>query len=424
MRGTSRAGTACTRSAGRCTLCPFDLKGLTTRGSAVPVIVGVRRGIWRRRTEQPSSRRQPTGTMVYLTRSGGVVVRGAWPGAERWWKRPSAAQASVQASMAHPRVSPNGRLLAVKSQLRARRRRSGPTSLSGEAVIQRLTFGGQNRFPSLVGRQPSSHVPVDARSRDLVAGDCWWPYRAADQSGRGRGTYPGVVVAGRHSSAVSRSAKPPRYTSVVADGEGRPQSNAFGDVSVDGSAQGGLLTRRPLGGIRVSSHRPAAARCRRIAVIFVEPFPSSRRETSSTKDVAGLPSAVVSGRQHASSMFQAPAGARVGAGDALGLPLGFGATVETAACTDSGAAVGGLSVDGICCRMDASSACLRASSTLRRLLGGPRPRDPRHPQLVRRTETPGAARSKESGIGNQDSGRYTSAIVSGRGLLPSTSVKP
>jgi len=216
------------------------------------------------------------------------------------------------------------------------------------------------------------------------------------------------VVARRHSSAFL-DPQSLSVHSVVADGEGR-QGRTIRRCVFDGSARGRLLTRWPLGGIRLVSierRRRAVAESRDLR----RTVPVQWRETSGTKKAAGLPPAVVSGRQEHCLCSWYRQVARVSAGQRwTSVRLRYDR--RTDARTDTGGAVGRFpwlrSAAGWAYRQ--SFVELRSGLT-RRI----RVRDSRRPQLVRRIETPGAAGVRRN---------QTSASVSGRGLLPSTSVNP
>jgi Tol biopolymer transport system component len=122
---------------------PFKLKTLTVRGAAVPAVAGVRRA-----ASGTNGAAQlavsATGTMAYIPGPAALATaRGLVIGDGRSDPVPLNLPSGFYA---HPRVSPDGRLLAVS-------RSEGSTSdvwtyeLSGKTVIQRLTFGGQSRLP-------------------------------------------------------------------------------------------------------------------------------------------------------------------------------------------------------------------------------------------------------------------------------------
>jgi serine/threonine protein kinase/Tol biopolymer transport system component len=124
---------------------PFDTRRLTVTGTAVPAIVGVRRSSPGQTTSDTHLAVSVTGTLVYVpgpaTTSAAlfVLVLGDGRGDPVPLKVPPAAYV-------HPRVSPDGRVLAVG-------RNDGQNTdiwmydLSGKTELRRLTFGGNNRFP-------------------------------------------------------------------------------------------------------------------------------------------------------------------------------------------------------------------------------------------------------------------------------------
>jgi Tol biopolymer transport system component len=122
----------------------FDADTLTVKGSAVPVVPGVRRvtGGTNGATQLTTS---ATGTMAYLPGPAAALAtsRGLVIGDGRGDAVPLKVPAAVYA---HPRVSPNGQMLAV-SRSEGRASDIWTYDLSPNAEIQRLTFGGQSRFP-------------------------------------------------------------------------------------------------------------------------------------------------------------------------------------------------------------------------------------------------------------------------------------
>ena len=107
MRGISQSGHLMYAVAGTVFAAPLDVETLTLTGPAVPVVVGVRRGGSGRLTAATQLAISDTGTLVYLpgpaTGSSALrnIVLEATP-----LKLPSA-------DYVHPRVSPDGRVLAV-----------------------------------------------------------------------------------------------------------------------------------------------------------------------------------------------------------------------------------------------------------------------------------------------------------------------
>jgi Tol biopolymer transport system component len=118
----------------------FDLETLTLTSPAVPVVVGVRRAAGGRATPAAHLAISDTGTLVYLpgpaTASFGLrnIVLESTP-----LKVPSAGYE-------HPRVSPDGSVLAV-GRTTGRESEIHMYDLSGQTEMRRLTFGGNNRFP-------------------------------------------------------------------------------------------------------------------------------------------------------------------------------------------------------------------------------------------------------------------------------------
>ena len=123
---------------------PFDLKTLTVRGTPVPVIVGIRRapGATNGAAQFAVS---GTGTMAYVTGPATALstARGLALSDGRSDPVPLKLPPGIYA---HPRVSPNGRMLAA-SRNEASASDVWVYDLSGSAAIQRVTFGGQGRLP-------------------------------------------------------------------------------------------------------------------------------------------------------------------------------------------------------------------------------------------------------------------------------------
>jgi eukaryotic-like serine/threonine-protein kinase len=123
---------------------PFDAATLTIKGPAVPAIVGVRRAVGGTSGGAHLAVSE-SGTLTYLPgpaaaySTGGTLVIGDG----RSDPTPLKVPAGVYA---HPRVSPDGRLLAV-SKSEAGSPDIWTYELSGGAEMQRLTFGGRSRFP-------------------------------------------------------------------------------------------------------------------------------------------------------------------------------------------------------------------------------------------------------------------------------------
>ena len=123
---------------------PFDVESLTVTGTPVPVVVGVRRTIGRA-TPARHLALSETGTLVYVP--GPATTSSTVASLVLGDSRGDSASLKIPAGeFAHPRVSPDGSVLAVM-------RSSGKESdisiydLSGKAEIRRLTFDGSSRFP-------------------------------------------------------------------------------------------------------------------------------------------------------------------------------------------------------------------------------------------------------------------------------------
>ena len=119
---------------------PLDVETLTLTGPAVPVVVGVRRGGSGRLTAVTQVAFSDTGTLVYLSgpATGSSALRNVVLEATPLKLR--------SADYVHPRVSPDGRVLAV-GQNTGRESDIWTYDLSEQTEIKKLTFGGNNRFP-------------------------------------------------------------------------------------------------------------------------------------------------------------------------------------------------------------------------------------------------------------------------------------
>jgi Tol biopolymer transport system component len=127
---------------------PFDVAKLAITGPAIAVIRGVRRatGGWSGLSQLTFS---DTGTLAYVPgpATPNTSTRGLVLGDGRGEPTPLNV---TPAAYVHPRVSPNGLVLAVG-------RNDGQSSdiwtyeLSGKTEIKRLTFEGNNRFPVWAG---------------------------------------------------------------------------------------------------------------------------------------------------------------------------------------------------------------------------------------------------------------------------------
>jgi Tol biopolymer transport system component len=131
---------------------PFDPASLTLTGAAGPVIVGVSRGAGGAAHVAVSG----TGTLAYVPGSPTTTFAETLPNASaRFYtyrvvlgdsRSDAAALAMPPAAYIQPRVSPDGRILAVG-------RNDGQQSdiwtydLAGKSELSRLTVGGHNRFP-------------------------------------------------------------------------------------------------------------------------------------------------------------------------------------------------------------------------------------------------------------------------------------
>ena len=129
---------------GRVLAVPFDAATLAIKGSPVPVVVGVRRTIGLV-TATAHFALSESGTLAYLPGSPTATptARGLAVGDGRGDVMPLKIAAG---DYDHPRVSPDGKALAVGRNDR-QQTDIWTYDLSGQTEIRRLTFGGNNRFP-------------------------------------------------------------------------------------------------------------------------------------------------------------------------------------------------------------------------------------------------------------------------------------
>ena len=145
----------------------FDAKRLEKKGTPVPVVVGVRRAS----TGQSASAQlavSSNGTVIYRPGPANIsaTVRGVVIGDDKGTSTPLKLPA---ANYAHPRVSPDGRVLAV-SRDEVTTSEIWTYDLSGKAEAKRLTFEGVNRFP--VWSADSRRVTFQSNRGGDVA--IWW----------------------------------------------------------------------------------------------------------------------------------------------------------------------------------------------------------------------------------------------------------
>jgi len=144
---------------------PFDPTTLTVSGTAVPILVGVRRAPGATNGAAQFSV-SAGGTMAYLTGPATSLstARGLLVSDRKGDPVPLKLPVGIYA---HPRVSPDGRLLAAS-------RTEGSTSdiwtydVSGKTPIQRVTFDGQSRFP--IWSSDSRRVTFQSTRDNAI----WW----------------------------------------------------------------------------------------------------------------------------------------------------------------------------------------------------------------------------------------------------------
>jgi WD40-like Beta Propeller Repeat len=161
---------------------PFDVRTLTLTGRAESVITGVRRAIGAQ-TGATQLAVSETGTLAYVPgpATTSLTARSIVLGDARGDVVPLKVPPAVYV---HPRISPDGRVLAVGQT-------NGPSSdiwtyeLAGQTEIKRLTFGGGSRFP--VWSADSRRVTFQSvRDGDRAI---WW--QPADGGTAERLTNPG-----------------------------------------------------------------------------------------------------------------------------------------------------------------------------------------------------------------------------------------
>jgi hypothetical protein len=122
----------------------FDVDTLTVTTPSVPVVVGVRRALGRG-TPARQLAISDTGTLLYSpgpatpSTAGNGVVLGDGRADPVLLKIP-------RSEYVHPRVSPDGRTLAV-ARVNGQESDIWTYQLSGQTEIRRLTFGGNSRYP-------------------------------------------------------------------------------------------------------------------------------------------------------------------------------------------------------------------------------------------------------------------------------------
>jgi Tol biopolymer transport system component len=122
---------------------PFEAASLTMKSTPVPVIVGVRRSLGRG-TPGRHLAISDTGTLVYVP--GPAAASGASSLVIGDGRGDPALLKVPLGDYAHPRVSPDGRTVAVV-RVNAQESDIWTYAVSGATEIRRLTFGGNDRFP-------------------------------------------------------------------------------------------------------------------------------------------------------------------------------------------------------------------------------------------------------------------------------------
>ena len=292
---------------------------------------------------------------------------------------------------AHPRVSPDGRLLAV-SRSDAGSPDIWTYELSGGAEMQRLTFGGRSRFP--IWSADSRRVTYQSiQDRGI-----WW--EAVDGGTPERLTTPleneehapeswspdgsRLLFAVRKGSVNSLwvLTMPDRKTMPV--GQIQSAESLSATFSPDGRWIAYASSERS-GGV-LSPNRG----------VFVEPFPPTGAKRQAPKRLLDYhPRWAPDGKRYLVRSRRGTT-ARPGSDQASAIDR-----LRHARRDDSRPASRDCSrlmcADTMCCRTDGSSVCHRTRGS-----GRVPARVPCGAQLVRGAETPGACKVKESGIGNQE----------------------
>jgi serine/threonine-protein kinase len=146
----------------------FDLARLAVEGSAVPIIEGVRRSFPGQPTSASHLDVSQTGTLAYI--AGPAKTSSAMYRLVIDDGHGDVVPLKVDpAAYVHPRVSPDGRLLAVGKN-------EGDDTdvwtyeLSEKSGLRRVTFGGNNRFP--IWSHDGRHITFQSgRERDQAL---WW----------------------------------------------------------------------------------------------------------------------------------------------------------------------------------------------------------------------------------------------------------
>jgi Tol biopolymer transport system component len=153
----------------------FEPDTLETRGTPVPVVVGVRRSA-NGQTGTAHMAISENGTLVYLTGPATVSADTRRLIVGNGQIEPEVLKVSP-GSYTHPRVSPDGKLLAVARSDGVGVSDIWTYDMSGTSEMRRLTFGGQSHDP--VWSADSRRVTFQS-TRDAAAGIFW---QAADGSG-------------------------------------------------------------------------------------------------------------------------------------------------------------------------------------------------------------------------------------------------
>jgi Tol biopolymer transport system component len=154
---------------------PFDLARLEVVGGPVPMIQGVRRSATQANTATANYGLSSQGTLVYLQDSGAVATNSVLAFVDRDG-RVTALNVTPKPYFS-PRVSPDGKLVAVQAIEPNGRTDVWIYELSGNTAIRRLTTGGNNSRPIWT---PDGKRVTFTSDRDGTASIYWQP---ADGSG-------------------------------------------------------------------------------------------------------------------------------------------------------------------------------------------------------------------------------------------------
>ena len=243
----------------------FDARRVEVTSSTVPVLQGVRRT----RSTGPRTSACPTQVHSSICR----VQRGSGNDAWIWFWRIATAQPSAsrcrQDHTNHPRVSPDGRLLAFDTT--GQDQDIWIYDLGGSTAARRLTFGGKSRFPiwSADGRRVAFQSDREGDTAIYwQAADGSGPAERLTQPDKGTGHIPDTWLPGedRFLFSVARASTRTLWTFSVRDRKSEP----FDQIQSSNSISRGPTVSPDGKWIAYAASDPITAEGRGI---FVQPVP-------------------------------------------------------------------------------------------------------------------------------------------------------